>query len=1508
MYLNKVRIILKYLFLLFLLFGFNFLSAQLCIDYGVFDNPVCLNCAPDGWENLISAAEMDDPAIECFSNGSESPTGGTAVGLHIGTLGGDEGIQTTITGLVPDCEYLLAFWWFYCTDGFYVPVEFQVIVDGEINSFFDADDWTLVELCVTPTSSEMEIILTGAVDSDFGYINIDDAICNDQNMCCSLKITLDETAEVCPNQELIIDASISSASGSVSYEWTSDPAFGIDFLDDPFTEDPTFLYPSFDPFFSGIDILYRLTVEDDNCERVKEIIISVLPHEPVSFEFEEERFCETDGTFVFPTSSIEGVNGTWLIPSIELDQYVDQKFVNTFIPDPGSQLCPLNSEHCLNVFPLRDINFDFPLRYCNIDDEFYQFPNESLEGISGTWNVNGFYPNDYDIGFSYFTFIPDDPFCPEEIITEIEILQSDSVFFDLPESFCVSSDTLFFPNTSLNGIPGNWQQPFLIPTNAGIVTNLFTPNESNDECYYNYTHQIVVQNSISVSFTLEDTICKTSSIFTYPQISNEGIPGNWTIPSFNPDTLTNNTIESIWSSTDQQSSCISNVSSIIFIEEVNMPLFSIPESICSSDAPFNLPLESDNNITGTWSVPQILPSSFDTIVSVFAPDEEFCASAFVLELVVDLESSPSFFLPDTICENTIAFNLPVFSDNGIEGNWSTPAINPTGLAGQIINSTFLPINDFAEEFNYELFVSESMTPTFNLPTLLCHNEAAFVLPIVSENNIEGAWDQASINPNNIVGNSISVQFIPDDLSCHNPYTYNLEIITDFNLSVNSINPQNCNSTDGVISINSPIVDLEYSIDNGSTWNDQNSFSNLNSGSYQIIVRSNVLSECTDTLLVNLTSPDAPQIEDIIVSQLSSCDDDNAIIEIISSGNNLEYSIDNGNTWQNANVFQNLSAGTYLIAIRDVNFLDCITEEVISIQSIIPTVISNVDFTHPTDCTIENGIITITAQGQNLEFSIDGGLSWSNENLFENLAPGIYQILVRNNLIVDCLAMQDIELNAVQLPIISNVLVTNSSDCQPASGELIIDSSSFSIEYSIDQGNTWQTDPFFSNLDAGQYLVQLRFSNMPNCLSTSSAEIIQLNNEPSVPTINLIQPSDCFTMDGQINIITQELDLEFSIDGGNSWQVGFTFDMLSEGAFVLLYRKVSLENCLGQLDFFLEALDCPCNELTIEYSKTDIFCVDENVGEVNISTFSGADENNYVFNWSNGAQGEQLNNLDDGWYYLTVSYDQNCEWLDSVFIKRYDPLTFILETFDADCENAENGEVNISSVQGGSGNYTYSVEGEIFQIDNNFYNLSPQEYEAFVLDSIGCLESALFDIEFLDNQNISLPSLLQISEGESLFLNPLINESSIDSFAWSPSEQILNPGNLVAEIAPSVTTTYTLEIFYGECSDMRSITIEVLKEKNIYIGSVFSPNGDSNNDRFFIQTSSNESFNVLSFKIFDRWGNLVFDKKQPLINNPDDGWDGYYNNTKVDPGVFVYVIEYLENQEHNVIAGNVTVVN
>ena len=93
---------------------------------------------------------------------------------------------------------------------------------------------------------------------------------------------------------------------------------------------------------------------------------------------------------------------------------------------------------------------------------------------------------------------------------------------------------------------------------------------------------------------------------------------------------------------------------------------------------------------------------------------------------------------------------------------------------------------------------------------------------------------------------------------------------------------------------------------------------------------------------------------------------------------------------------------------------------------------------------------------------------------------------------------------------------------------------------------------------------------------------------------------------------------------------------------------------------------------------------------------------------------------------------------------------------------------------------------------------------------------------------------------------------------------------------------------------------------IYAPNAFSPNGDGRNDRFFLQGKTD--YPVRLFRIFDRWGNLVFERDNIAANDAGQGWDGRMRGKVLNAGVFVWLAEVqaVDGRMHRV-RGEVTLV-
>ena len=79
------------------------------------------------------------------------------------------------------------------------------------------------------------------------------------------------------------------------------------------------------------------------------------------------------------------------------------------------------------------------------------------------------------------------------------------------------------------------------------------------------------------------------------------------------------------------------------------------------------------------------------------------------------------------------------------------------------------------------------------------------------------------------------------------------------------------------------------------------------------------------------------------------------------------------------------------------------------------------------------------------------------------------------------------------------------------------------------------------------------------------------------------------------------------------------------------------------------------------------------------------------------------------------------------------------------------------------------------------------------------------------------------------------------------------------------------------------------EPSIYIPNAFTPNGDGINDVFMPHGSD---FELITLQIYDRYGSIIYEGR-----DPGAAWNGTSRGIVVQPGVYIYLIRYQDNQQN-----------
>ena len=147
--------------------------------------------------------------------------------------------------------------------------------------------------------------------------------------------------------------------------------------------------------------------------------------------------------------------------------------------------------------------------------------------------------------------------------------------------------------------------------------------------------------------------------------------------------------------------------------------------------------------------------------------------------------------------------------------------------------------------------------------------------------------------------------------------------------------------------------------------------------------------------------------------------------------------------------------------------------------------------------------------------------------------------------------------------------------------------------------------------------------------------------------------------------------------------------------------------------------------------------------------------------------------------------------------------------------------------------------------------------------------------------------IRLISGNSVTIIPTV--SNVDTFRWSPPDGLSCTACDTTTATPANTTTYTLYVstIWG-CTAQDDITVQVVCDgSQIWLPNTFTPNGDGQNDRFYAHGKG--VTNIEHFRIYDRWGEVVYDAQDINIDDINYSWDGTYKGSPLKPDVYIYVI-------------------
>jgi gliding motility-associated-like protein len=287
---------------------------------------------------------------------------------------------------------------------------------------------------------------------------------------------------------------------------------------------------------------------------------------------------------------------------------------------------------------------------------------------------------------------------------------------------------------------------------------------------------------------------------------------------------------------------------------------------------------------------------------------------------------------------------------------------------------------------------------------------------------------------------------------------------------------------------------------------------------------------------------------------------------------------------------------------------------------------------------------------------------------------------------------------------------------------------------------------------------------------------------------------------------------------------------------------------------------------------------------------------YTYQWSNGGNTQQINNLGAGIYTVLVTDKNNCTVSSEVSLTEPTPLKVAFTVSDLDCFGDKDGAIAIIT-DGGAPPYRYTLNDGPQQTSNLFTGLNAGVYSITAYDQNDCEQDEAIVVNAVIPIDVELGNDQTILLGDSTKITALVNYplDSILTVEWTPPlgpDECPDPENCLTRIVkPLISTTYAVKIEgINGCVDEDKLRILVDRRKHIYVPNVISPDGDGINDILNIFAKPGLVANIKSMLIFDRWGETLYTLYNFLPNNPTQGWDGNFRGKPLPPGVYVWFAE------------------
>ncbi len=678
----------------------------------------------------------------------------------------------------------------------------------------------------------------------------------------------------------------------------------------------------------------------------------------------------------------------------------------------------------------------------------------------------------------------------------------------------------------------------------------------------------------------------------------------------------------------------------------------------------------------------------------------------------------------------------------------------------------------------------------------------------------------------------------------------------------------CSGTEAQVNAMSSSDDFEWFKDGAPYAVTDLQFNTMEPGQYVLEAKNEADCSVFDTLNIEeIISP----VVDLGDDQLA-CDGDDVTLEGPNGNYNYEWFVGGMSTSSDPSLTVNSDALVVLI-VTDQN--DCSGEDNVEID-FEPGPSLMVNETNVELCEGQSFNLELTTNATSIKwFKDDQELSGQTTTMLQVTEAGVYKAQGQGN--GDCVVEEQINVVVNSVPVMD--LEDSYMACEGEPAELSTSAQGDSYEWTFN-GNVVGNMSSYSATMAGTYT--LTVTNEFDCSSMDMTEVSFV----AQPTIDGLPTSSNYCEGSTLELSANSNASSFQwllngndLTGENSSMI----EISMPGNYTL--QAIGQGDCTNSFDVIVNEVAAP----KVDLGDDQELCPGQNI-QLDAGTGNGL---SYV--WSGGENSSSIvvmnNNVttqSNELHTVVVTNSDDCSSRDSITITL---LPVVEALITSNSNGVCLGDSMLLTASGGT-SYTWNGPSNSFEVISGNTILVYPEVDA------------TFSVEVSDNcpgnqddtsQLVLVHELMDASAGMDTCIivgkTIQLNASGGVSYIWEDNPTIVGNSNIAnPEVNPEEETTYVVNITDANgCSSTDSVVICVVTDPLSIFKSVtaITPNGDGKNDN--LQFPGLEAFEKNKLVIYNRWGNIVFEKENYQISG--ELFEGLKNGEELPADTYYYILTF-----------------